>query len=120
VAALSRQGGLARTICDTHDLGRTVEQMLASTAAERVLVGGGTNGRKLAKVLRACEGMPEVVLVDEQFSSLDARKRYFRENPPRGIRRLIPGGMLAPPEPVDDWAAVVLAERWLKECEDSG
>jgi len=120
VAAVSRQRVLARTICDTHDLVRTVEQMLASTAAERVLVGGGTNGRKLAKVLRACEGMPEVVLVDEQFSSLDARKRYFRENPPRGIRRLIPGGMLAPPEPVDDWAAVVLAERWLKECEDSG
>jgi len=120
VAAVSREGVLARTVCGTQDLVRTVEELLASVSAEKILVGGGTNGRRLAKVLRAREGMPEVVLVDEEFSSLDARKRYFRENPPGGIRRLIPGGMLVPPGPVDDWAAVVLAERWLESVEDSG
>ncbi len=118
VAAVDREGVLERTICETQDLVRTVEGMLERTGAERVLVGGGTNGRKLAKALRARPEMPDVVLVDEESSSLDARKRYFRENPPRGLRRLIPGGMLAPPEPVDDWAAVVLAERWFESCEE--
>ena len=36
------------------------------------------------------------------------------EHRPKGIARLIPKGMRTPPEPIDDYAAVILAERYLK------
>jgi hypothetical protein len=52
--------------------------------------------------------------VDEHLSSVEARSRYLDDHKPRGIARLIPKGMRTPPEPIDDYAAVVLAERYLK------
>ncbi len=60
-------------------------------------------------------GVP-VEVVDEKYSTLRARERYFRENPPRGLRRFIPISLQTPREPYDDCAAVILAEQFLQEC----
>jgi hypothetical protein len=54
-----------------------------------------------------------IVLVDEKGTSLLARERYLKENPPAGWRRLLPSGMQIPKEPYDDYAALLLAERYL-------
>ena len=42
-----------------------------------------------------------------------ARELYFREHPPRGWRRLVPTGLQLPPVPVDDYAAILIARRFL-------
>jgi hypothetical protein len=55
----------------------------------------------------------EPVLVDEHRSSEQGRRRYFRDNPPRGWRRLLPVGLQTPPRAYDDYVAVILAERYL-------
>lgn len=55
----------------------------------------------------------EISLVDEHLSTLEARERYFSERPPKGWRRLIPVSMQVPPEPYDDFVAVILGERYL-------
>ncbi len=52
-------------------------------------------------------------MIDEHRSSEQGRRRYFRENPPRGWRRLLPVGLQTPPRAYDDYVAVVLAERYL-------
>ncbi len=57
-------------------------------------------------------GIP-IELVDERETTLLARKRYFQAHPPRGWRRLVPRGMLLPPRPIDDFAALLIAERLL-------
>lgn len=57
----------------------------------------------------------EVHAVDEHLSSLKARERYFRENPPTGIKRFVPRTMQTPPVLYDDYVAIVLAERFLEE-----
>ena len=54
-----------------------------------------------------------VVLVDERYSSLEARDRYWELYPPAGLTKLIPKGMRQPPRPVDDIVAIVLIERYL-------
>ncbi|CAN0394535.1 unnamed protein product, partial [Phaeothamnion confervicola] len=43
-----------------------------------------------------------------------ARQRYYVENPPKGLWRLVPMGLQVPSVPVDDFAAVVMAEDYLK------
>lgn len=58
--------------------------------------------------------IPEIHKVDEHLSTLEARHRYFVDNPPKGLKRLIPRTMLTPPVPIDDYVAVILAERYLK------
>lgn len=81
------------------------------------------SGAKLAVIghRTACEAIREeaqrigyeVAIVNEDFSTEEARKRYWRENPPSGWRSFLPTTLLMPPRPIDDYAAVILAERYL-------
>lgn len=76
-----------------------------------VLVGDGTGSRAVVERLRARGVAP--TLVDERDTTLVGRGLYFRDHPPRGLSRLLPSGMRAPPRPIDDYAAYAIALRWL-------
>jgi RNase H-fold protein (predicted Holliday junction resolvase) len=54
-----------------------------------------------------------IVLIDERYTSLEARDRYWQMYPPRGLTQLLPKGMRTPPRPVDDIVAILLIERYL-------
>ncbi|WP_066378188.1 pre-16S rRNA-processing nuclease YqgF, partial [Anabaena sp. CA = ATCC 33047] len=43
-----------------------------------------------------------IVLVDERYSTLEARDRYWQMYPPKGLIKLLPQGMRQPPRPIDD------------------
>jgi RNase H-fold protein (predicted Holliday junction resolvase) len=55
----------------------------------------------------------QIVQVDERYSSLEARDRYWQMYPPQGLARLLPQGMRQPPRPIDDIVAILLVERYL-------
>lgn len=78
-----------------------------------IALGTGTNAAAMRSAL-AQLGVP-VRLVDERETTLRARPLYFAEHPPRGWRRLIPLGMQVPPRPIDDYAAVLIARRYLAD-----
>lgn len=59
-----------------------------------------------------------IVLVNERYSTLEARDRYWQMYPPRGLTRLIPQGMRAMPRPIDDIVAILLIERYLHQLTD--
>jgi hypothetical protein len=77
-----------------------------------LVVGRGTGHQAVVALLRDA-GCASLTVVDETGSTMEARRLYWCANPPRGWRRLVPRGMLVPPAPVDDWAAVALARRHL-------
>ena len=89
-----------------------VGALVASHAVRAIALGGGTHTGPAAAALGDL-GIP-VEVVDERETTLLARARYFRAHPPRGWRRLIPRGMLLPPRPIDDFAALLIAERFLE------
>ena len=78
-----------------------------------VIVGGATQSQPVVTEIR--EEMPSmgVLVVDERDTSIHARERYWEHHPRRGWRRLLPATLQVPPEPVDDFAALILAERVL-------
>ena len=78
-----------------------------------IVIGNGTGSKVLAKALRAAYPSVPVESVDEVSTTLMARERYCRENPARGWMKLLPAGMRVPDEPIDDYVAVILAERRL-------
>lgn len=90
-----------------------VRGMDARRDIRAIALGCGTHSRVVGRSL-ADLGVP-IVLVDERETTLRARKLYFEANPPRGWRRLIPVGMQLPPRPVDDYAAVLIARRFLTD-----
>ena len=113
-AVLGADGAvLARGIEALEALPGRIAELAASHPIEAVALGGGTNVGPVRRVLESTD-FP-VALVDEHETTLGARTLYFADHPPRGWRRWIPSGMLLPPCPVDDYAAVLIARRWLAE-----
>ena len=111
LAVVSAEGVAAREICPTARLVVRVRALCERLGVGRIVVGDGTNGRKLARAIGDQPDLPATELVDEAYTTLEAKNRYFYDNPPRGFRRLIPGSLLTPREPIDDYVAVILAER---------
>ena len=78
----------------------------------RIVLGDGTGSKDF---LQEIEGVLPVATVDEQYTTEEARKKYWLDHRPKGWRRLLPTSMQVPPEPFDDYVAVILAERYLSE-----
>jgi RNase H-fold protein (predicted Holliday junction resolvase) len=100
------------------DFGARVQGLVTQWAFTAIAIGTGTNARALGRDLAAL-GIP-VLYVDERETTLKARSLYFADHPPRGWRRLIPLGMQVPPRPVDDYAAVLIARRFLSDGGNPG
>ncbi len=103
---------LHRAVVPTDHLRQAVSELTARHRPEAILVGDGTTASEAAKAAEQA-GAP-VKVVDERLTSVEARKRYFVENPPRGLRRLIPVSLQTPSQPIDDYVAIILAERYLQ------
>jgi hypothetical protein len=104
---------LHREIIPALEAAGRVAALAEAYLLSAVLVGNATNGRKLTGELRAVlPGETPIHSVPEAYTSERARVRYDRENPPCGWRRLIPAGLRVPPEPYDDYVAVLLAEDY--------
>ena len=109
------RGVLCQTVIPTAELSRHTTKLATTYNTTTIVLGNGTAHQyaKTALTSPAAAGNPfTITLVDEHHSTEEARKRYWHHNPPTGWRRLIPVTMQVPPVPVDDYVAVILAERY--------
>lgn len=109
------QGVLLQQVIPTTDLNLIVEQLLVKYQSSQVVIGDRTSSQEAKKKLEQLSIAGErlkVIFVDEHRSTDQARERYWQKNPPRGMKRFIPTTMQVPPGPVDDYVAVILAERY--------
>jgi len=106
---------LWRKIVPTGDLGPALEEAKAVREFGMVIIGSGTKSKDVIETLR--EKLPSIgiLVVDERDTSMMARERYWIHNPRRGWRRLLPSTLQLPPEPVDDFVALILAEKVLAD-----
>jgi RNase H-fold protein (predicted Holliday junction resolvase) len=96
---------------ELHMLDETLRALAGSHRLCAVALGAGTNVEALQHQLEPL-GVP-IVRVNEYETTLRARMLYFADHPPKGWRKLIPLGMQVPPRPIDDYAAVLIARRYL-------
>lgn len=97
------------------------EVALAITEAAKIspydimVVGNGTRSKETVDLLRSEFPSASILLVDETNTSQAAREKYWEHNPRPWWRRLLPSSLQVPPVEIDDFAALVLAERVLNE-----
>ena len=82
-----------------------------------LIEGNGTTSQAARERLAAALPDLSVIVVDEYRTTEMARSAYWRAHPPKGWRRLLPVTMQVPPEPVDDFVAVILGHRYLQTRE---
>ena len=77
------------------------------------IIGDGTTSKTMQATLADSLPQVPVIVCNEAHSTEEARALYWQLNPPEGLRRIIPQGLLTPPMPLDAYAAVVLVRRYL-------
>ncbi len=110
--AVGRPGQMmARRVVPTGDLPQAVREWVRAHGVTRIIVGGGTGSQAVRAALAATAELPPVEMVEEEGTTLGARRRYFRDHPPRGWRRFVPLSLQVPPEDYDDYVAELLLDR---------
>ncbi|OGC04247.1 hypothetical protein A2276_06575 [candidate division WOR-1 bacterium RIFOXYA12_FULL_43_27] len=110
LAVLDSDKVYLREIVEIKNIAERVSSILASFKISEVVVGDSTGSDAVIKALKVSVPIKKV---PEKFTTLEARKLYWKENPPQGLFRFIPTSFLFPPRPVDDYAAVVVGKRYL-------
>lgn len=105
---------LEHKIINSEDLISQIKNLFNNYVINLIVMGNGTSSRKKYNLLKQEFMDVKIVLIDEYRTTDEARKLYFQENPPKGWKKLIPLGMQVPPVPVDDYAAIVIGRKYLK------
>ena len=92
----------------------TIETLRQQFPVSLMVMGNQTTAKQWKQQLReALVEQLSIILVDERYSTLEARDRYWQMYPPKGLAKLVPQGMRQPPRPIDDIVALLLIERYL-------
>ena len=116
VAAIGAEGEILwRAIIAPDALQARLPAIINQWQIELIALGDSTAcDDARAQIERVIADLPvELRVVDERGSTLQARPLYWADNPPQGWRKLVPLSLQEPPEPLDDYAAVVVARRAL-------
>lgn len=105
---------LQREVTSTEGIIKIIEDSFNVYKIDEVILGNGTNYKNIEKRLKNHFPKLKIILIEEEFSTLEARKKYFEAHPPRGVSRLIPLSLRVPPCHYDDFVAVLLAEKYFK------
>ena len=109
------QGAIQQTIISVNQLPTLAEAWVRKYSCPLIVVGDRTGSgqivQRLAPLLSA-GNIEGIVTVTEHKSTEQARRRYWQTHPPVGWRKLLPIGLLIPPCAIDDFAAIILAERY--------
>ena len=106
---------VALHIAMTESIDQELQAFVAADKLCGIVMGDGTNNKRIGDAVRRVFPKAPLALVGEAHSTEDARTLYWQVNPPQGWRKLVPLGMLVPPEPLDAYAAVVQVRRWLAQ-----
>ena len=113
VAVLNSAGEiLFEKVIATEEFSIAVEKLSAQFDLKIAILGNGTTHKAAEKIL---ENFLPVKVVDEKHTTEEARKLYWKKNPPTGWRKILPVSMQVPPEPVDGIVAEILAKRFLED-----
>lgn len=105
---------IEKKVIATINFKKEISDYCKKYSFKKILIGNSKKGKELQTAIIASGIKPEIILVDEANSTLEARKLYWKENIPKGLLRLIPESLRLPPDPYDDYSAIVIGNRYLK------
>ncbi len=105
---------LQREVVPTEKITKIIEDSLNIYKINKIILGNGTNYKNIEERLKNHFSLLKIVLIEEKFSTLEARKKYFEAHPPRGILKIIPLSLRVPPCHYDDFVAILLAEKYFR------
>lgn len=101
-------------IIPTKELALYLIPFFRKQAVDFLILGDGTYSDAIKNKLEEITELP-VYLVEESRTTLLAEERYRQDHLYRGWRRILAFIKSKPKRPVDDYVAIILAERFLED-----
>lgn len=92
----------------------TVQSLQQEFPISLLVLGDQTSAPTWKQKLSQLPQPLRIITVDERYSSLEARQRYWQLYPPKGLFRFIPQRLCNIRRPIDDIVAIILIERYLE------
>ncbi|UBF28617.1 pre-16S rRNA-processing nuclease YqgF [Kovacikia minuta CCNUW1] len=92
----------------------TIQTLRQQYPISLLIMGDQTSAKDWKQKLNAETDPLRIVMVDERYSTLEARDRYWQMFPPKGLYGLVPQSLRRIPRPIDDIVAILLIERYLE------
>jgi len=108
---------LVLEVVQTGEIASRLRTVAGGGDVAAICVGHATTSDAVVEMCRTQWPQIPLVVVDESNTTLEARQRYYDDHPPRGLMRLVPRGLLVPGVPLDGYAALLIAERYLRQNE---
>ena len=105
---------LQRKVIPTEEIEKNIKNSINNYKINKIVLGNGTHYKIIEEKLKHHFSQSKIILIEEEFSTLEARKKYFEAHPPRGIFKLIPLSLRVHPCNYDDFVAILLAEKYFK------
>jgi RNase H-fold protein (predicted Holliday junction resolvase) len=120
-AVLSRDGEeKEKTIIKKEDLVKHLTEVFNKYDINIIVLGNGTGAEELIEEIKGnieIEGK-ELKLIDEQYTTEEAQARYLAEKPMSRYEKLLRKFInWKVNKPLDDYAALIIAEKYLKKLD---
>jgi RNase H-fold protein (predicted Holliday junction resolvase) len=120
IAVVHDDGSLAvKSIIPTMDLRTSVERLYEQYNFSHIVMGDGTNHKHLQPVVEEWIAQTHhqvgFSLINEKYTTVEGRKLYLKLTPRHGWHRLLPLALQYPSEPVDDFVAWIIGQRYVQE-----
>ena len=113
VMGLNRQLQYHEVVSSSNAIS-TIEDLYQKYPISLLVMGDQTTAKQWKQQIQEkLSPTTNIILVDERYTSLEARDRYWLMYPAKGLTKLLPKGMRTPPRPIDDIVAILLIERYL-------
>lgn len=112
VAILSDSHCLFRKIFKSTSFKKNIDILLEKYNYDCIVIGNGTYSEYFKKMF---DNRFKIEMIDETNTTLEGRKLYFAYNPPKGLKRFLPSGLLFPPVDIDDYVAEVIGKKYLEK-----
>lgn len=98
-------------VVPTTEIGDRLDEEVRASQVRAICIGHATGSDSIvALCANRWPAIPRRV-VDETNTTLEARRLYYIDHPPRGLWRFVPRGLLVPDEPLDAYAALLIVTR---------
>lgn len=110
---------LYKNITQTTEIMSYLQEIFNNYRIKEIIIGNGTYSERISDIINRLRSEIPVHVVDEAYTTVEAEDRYIKEHK-KSWQRWLPFIRWKPSEPVDDYVAVILAERFLKDRFTSG
>lgn len=107
-----------KTIVKIDELIDHLTEIFAHYKIEEIIVGNGTGAEKVVEIINNNFSGLKITLVAEEFSTEEAQSRYLKEKPMSNYEKLLRKIVSwKVKKPLDDYAALIIAEKYLKKLD---